>query len=139
MSDDALTEHPPEFRGFFEHAEQKRVAFPRCKACGKFHWYPMPLCPHCRSGDIAWQPISGKGELFSFTDVRHAFDKSRCGALPYVVGMVTFADAPGVRLVTNIVECEARDLKIGQAVEPVFAVGAHGEPLVQFRLAERRA
>ena len=62
----------------------------------------------------------------------HAFDKSRAGALPYVVALVEFADAPGVRLVTNIVDSQQEGLRIGQPVEPVFRL-EDGRPIVEFR------
>jgi uncharacterized OB-fold protein len=124
---------PAEFEGFLANARKRRLAFPRCKACGRFHWYPMPRCPHCRSAEIAWQPIAGRGEVFSYTIVRHAFDKSRRDRLPYTVALITFADAPGVRFITNIVEADAVKLAIGDAVEPVFPVGEAEAPVVLFR------
>ncbi len=126
---------PPEFEGFLEAARKGKIAFPHCGVCSRFHWYPMPRCPHCRSHQLAWQPIAGQGEIFSFTEVRHAFDKRRRDQLPYVVGLVTFVDAPGVRLITNIIDASPADLRIGQKVEPVFP--SHGaEPiLVHFRLS----
>ena len=64
----------------------------------------MPRCPHCRGHDITWRPIAGRAEIFSFTHVLHPFDKSRAHTLPYVVALVIFADAPGIRLITNIVD-----------------------------------
>lgn len=124
---------PPEFAGFFEAARNGKLAFPRCGDCGRFHWYPMPRCPHCRSHRLTWATIAGQGEIFSFTEVRHAFDKRRRDRLPYVVGLVTFADAPGVRLITNIVDALPAGLRIGQKVEPVFPSDAAEPILVHFR------
>ena len=124
----------PEFAGFFEHARHGRLAFPRCKACGRAHWYPMPICPHCQSHDISWQSVSGRGEIFSYTRVRHAFDRSRREQLPYVVALVIFADAPGVQLITNIVDSTDADIAIGQAVEPVFAASDASQSPLAFRL-----
>lgn len=122
---------PPEFDGFLANVSDGRIAFPRCRACGRFHWYPMPRCPHCRSTDIDWQPVAGPAQVFSFTIVRHGFDKRRAAALPYVVGLVTFADAPGVRLVTNIVGTGALEIAIGDAVVPIFASDdPHGAAVV---------
>lgn len=138
MSSDAVEADAcllPEFRGFFDHAREQRIAFPLCRACGRFHWYPMPRCPHCRSTNVVWQPIAGKGELFSFTEVRHAFDQSRRDDLPYIVGLVTFADAPDVRLITNIAGADLSSLYIGQPLDPVFVTNDKGQPLVHFRLA----
>lgn len=126
---------PPEFAGFFENASQRRLAFPYCTRCANFHWYPMPRCPHCRGRDIVWQPIDGRGELVSFSRVMHAFGKSRNGALPYVVALVKFADAPGVNLITNIDGPAMDTLHVGDAVVPVFRTDDGGQPMVEFRLA----
>jgi uncharacterized OB-fold protein len=122
-----------EFVGFFDNARRGVLAFPRCGACSRFHWYPMPLCPHCRSADIRWQAVSGLGELFSFTSVQHAFEAKYADRLPYTVGLVTFADAPGVQFITNIVDAPAEDLKVGMPVEPV--IDRAGEGVVLFRPA----
>lgn len=132
MSDSATNDQLTEFSGFSENARQHRLAFPFCRSCGKFHWYPMPRCPHCRGNDMEWRRVSGRGTLFTFTRVMHAFDKSRVGSLPYVVALVEFADAPGVRLVTNIVDSQQDDLRIGQSVDPVFRL-EDGRPIVEFR------
>lgn len=124
-----VEDHPPEFAGFFEAARGGRLAFPRCESCGRFHWYPMKACPHCRSRDIAWRPVAGNGEIFSWTVVRHAFDPAYRDRLPYVIALVEFADAPGIRLVTNIEEADPESLRIGMQVRPVF----RQDGLVSFR------
>ena len=135
------TELLPEFAGFVESARRNVLAFPHCRSCGRFHWYPMPRCPHCRATDLEWKPVSGQGRLFSFTVVRHAFDKNRRDRLPYVVGLVTFADAPGVRFITNVIGTDGSGLSIDQPLEPVFEDDDAGRRLVLFRAAgsvERR-
>jgi uncharacterized OB-fold protein len=133
MNLDALS---PEFSGFFENAQAGRLCFPRCGACGAFHWYPMPRCPRCRGKDWCWQEISGVGQIHSFTNVEHAFDKERAQDLPYIVALITFKDAPGVRLISNIVDEDAANLKIGQSVYPVFDNPVDGQPTVTFRVTK---
>ena len=131
-----MSAHPrsPEFDGFFEHAQHGRLAFPRCDACLCVHWYPMPICPHCQGTDIAWQPVTGRGEIFSFTRVHHAFDKSRRDALPYVVALIVFEDAPGVQFITNLIGSPQQDIAIGRPVEAVFPASDGTSPPVLFRL-----
>lgn len=126
-----MSRTPPEFAPFFEHARQGELRFPNCDACGRFHWYPMPRCPHCYQPGWRWQRVSGMGEVHSYTVVRHAFDASRRDALPYVVALVTFPDAPGVRFITNI-EGDMSAVRIGARVEPVFPRGE--DMRVTFRL-----
>jgi len=73
--------------------------------------------------------------VLSYTSVHHAFDKRRAGVLPYIVALVTFADAPGVQLITNVVGPDAKKIAIGAAVEPIFQSNPAGDPLVLFTLA----
>jgi uncharacterized OB-fold protein len=105
-----------EFQGHFDRLSRGELAFPICQDCGKWHWYPMTLCPHCQSSRLAWRPVQGVGEIWSWTVVRHAFDPGYAGRLPYVVALVCFEDAPGVRLVANIEGVSPEDLRIGQPV-----------------------
>ena len=133
MSSDKVS---PEFVGFFENARQGRLAFPKCRTCGQFHWYPMPVCPHCYEDQIFWQPVAGTGEIFSYTHVRHPFDKSRRDALPYTVALISFPDAPGVNFITNIIDAAEADITIEGKVNPVFSTSKTDEPIVLFRLAE---
>ena len=123
----------PEHSGLSEHLCQDRLSFPFCRECDRFHWYPKPLCPHCKSAAIEWRAIAGPGEIFSYTVVRHAFDASWQGRLPYIVALITFADAPGVRLVTNVVGVSPDALRIGDAVAPIFPTLDEGETRVLFR------
>jgi uncharacterized OB-fold protein len=57
--------------------------------------------------------VAAKGTLFSWTVVRHAFDRELRDAVPFVVALVEMTDAPGVRLISNLVEFEPRNLAIG--------------------------
>ena len=126
----------PEHAGFAEHLRQGRLCFPCCRECGRFHWYPKPLCPHCHSAVIEWRAVAGPGAIFSFTVVHHAFDETWKGRLPYIVALVMFADAPGVRLVTNVVGVTPDALRIGDAVMPIFPDPEASEARVLFRLAK---
>jgi uncharacterized OB-fold protein len=123
----------PEFAGHFEGLRERRLQFPFCDACGRFHWYPMLRCPHCRAADWQWRRIAGRGEVYSWTVVRHAFTPAVRDRVPYIVALVTFEDAPGVRLVTNIVETAADGVSIGMAVQPVFDLTDPEKPRVLFR------
>ena len=119
-----------EFRPFWEAVDAGHVSFPFCRACDRFHWYPMKLCPHCRSDDIVWLEISDPGTVHSWTALRHAFDPGDRCRLPYIVALVEFRDAPGVRLVTNIIDWAPERMEIGMAVGPVFdAATPSGLPL----------
>jgi uncharacterized OB-fold protein len=64
--------------------------------------------------------VKGRGKIFSWTVVRYPFDPSFSDQIPYIVAAVVFEDAPGVRLVTNIIDIEPDQIEIGMEVENVF-------------------
>ncbi len=134
----ALNEINPEFHGFYAHLREGQVAFPHCNACGKLHWYPMKLCPHCQSKDIGWQPMRGGAELWSWTIVRHPFSPAYIGKVPYVVALVTFAEAPGIRLIANIEGVKLDGLKIGMPLQLARPAGNEEMPRVVFHPIEAR-
>ena len=121
----------PEFRGYFEGLAAGTIQFPFCASCERFHWYPLPLCPHCGGSSVEWRAVSGKGCLWSWTEVRHAYVPSLRERLPYFVALVTFEDAPGVRLLTNLVG-HTQNLRIDMDVFPVFGEWSPGKPRVLF-------
>ena len=110
-----------EFAPHFAHLAAGRLCFPRCADCQRFHWYPMPLCPHCQSSRVNWQQVSGCGTLYSWTEIHHAFDARYKGPLPYIVALIDVSDAPGVRLVCNLVGASSAALAIDMAVTADFS------------------
>ena len=122
-----------EFEPHFTHLAAARLCFPYCVACARFHWYPMPLCPHCQSAEREWRTVAGRGTLYSWTEIHHAFDVRYAGPLPYIVALIDFADAPGVRLVSNIVGAAADTLVLGMPLAAHFGQDTHGQPQVTFR------
>lgn len=107
-------------RPFWEAAARGELAIPRCRACRAFAWYPRERCGACGGGDLAWEPVSGRGTLFSFTVVRHAFAKPFAPHVPYTTGLVALAEDPAVRLATLLVGCDPAALRIDQPVRVVF-------------------
>lgn len=76
--------------------------------------------------------VSGRGTLFSFTVLRQPFHPGFVDAIPLLIGLTELDDAPGVRILTNIVEADPEALRIGMPMEVVFE--ARGDmALPQFR------
>jgi uncharacterized protein len=94
----------------------------------------MGSCPYCGGNTIEWRAIEGGGTLYSWTTVHHAFLSDRRTSLPYIVGLVEFADAPGVRLITNIVETGSGRLFERMPLVPIIGLGP--QPTVKFRPVE---
>ncbi|MGE0802469.1 MAG: Zn-ribbon domain-containing OB-fold protein [Lautropia sp.] len=121
--------------GFWEACNQRRLCFQTCTACGQRTHPPLPACPHCQSQRFDWTDAPARGRVFSLVWVWHAAHPSLRGIpLPYNVVVVEFADAPGVRLVSNVVDAREGGLHIGDAVELAWEQSG-GQWLPRFRLA----
>ncbi|MEE9607563.1 MAG: OB-fold domain-containing protein, partial [Myxococcota bacterium] len=92
----------------------------RCAACGTYNWYPPERCKSCGGAELPWRAVSGRGVLFSWAVVRHAFVGAFAGQLPYATGLVALAEDPAVRLVTKLVDCDPQDLRVDLPMRVVF-------------------
>ena len=114
---------------FWQAAAEGVLLIRRCTSCGEAHWYPRPFCPHCSSADTDWVPSSGSGTIYSFTVTRKA------GPVPYVLAYVTLDE--GVTMLTNVVDAEIEDLRIGQRVRVTFRAAEGGGAVPMFRPAPK--
>lgn len=115
---------------FWEATKEGRLLLTRCRSCDESIWYPRPICPFCHSTDTEWIPASGRGHIYTFTVVRRAGGQWG-DATPYVVAYVELDEGP--RMMTNIVDCDAELIEIGQSVEVVFHRSSEGSALPRFR------
>ena len=77
--------------------ESGALKIPRCTHCGTWNWYPLPGCRSCQRTGFEWMAVGPLGVLYSWTRVHRAFTNFAL-PVPYVVGLVDMADAPGVRI-----------------------------------------
>jgi hypothetical protein len=100
---------------FWQAAKEQRLTAARCENCGTFRMPPTPFCPNCQSQKTDWPTLSGKGTVYSF---------AICNRSPfpgvedfvYVPVVVELDDAPGVRLVSNLVDVEPGKVRIGMRI-----------------------
>ena len=111
---------------YWESAKNGKLLVKTCKACGKLHYYPRTICPHCLSSDTDWVEASGKGTIYTYSVMRRT-------ETPYVIAYVTLEE--GVTMLSNIVECDVDDVAVGQTVEVVFRDTQGGHSLPVFRPA----
>ncbi len=107
-------------RGFWDACRRRELAIQRCGGCGAFRHPPEPCCPVCRSFAFDWTIVSGRGRIFSFATVHKGFLPALAAHVPYVVIVVELDDAPGVRLLSNLVESVPEEAAIGLPVEVVW-------------------
>jgi uncharacterized OB-fold protein len=93
------------------------LRFLRCQACESFVHPPQPRCPICLSDYLRPDVVSGRAILESFTlNVQQWIP----GSEPYLIGLVSIVEQSDVRLMTNLVDVEPNDLRIGMEMTVVF-------------------
>ncbi|MFF3330432.1 Zn-ribbon domain-containing OB-fold protein [Streptomyces sp. NPDC002888] len=108
-------------RTYWDAAAEGRLLLRHCAACGRAHHYPREFCPHCWSEDVTWQPATGRATLYTWSVV-HRNDLPPFGQrTPYVAAVVGLAEGP--RMMTEVVECGAGELRAGMELEVVFREG----------------
>jgi uncharacterized OB-fold protein len=102
----------------------------QCTACDLVIWFPRSHCPECATTDLPTFRASGKGVVYSHTVIRKVGNEYK-DAVPFVVAYVELDEGP--RIMTNIVECDPNEVKVGMRVEMVFHDTGAGSALYRFR------
>jgi uncharacterized protein len=117
----------PETEPFWAAAREGKFLIRACTDCGKAHWYPRAICPHCFSEKTEWREGSGRGTIYSVSVMKRAPEV-------YAVAYVTLEEGP--TMMTNIVDCDFKTVAIGQKVTVTWRpTKDDGPPYPQFKPA----
>jgi uncharacterized OB-fold protein len=91
------------------------------------------MCPACGSIEHAWEQVDGRGTVYSYSVLHHpqhpAFD------YPLIAVLVELDE--GVRFLSNLVEIEPSDVRIGMGVRATFVAAGDGASVPVFRPESR--
>jgi hypothetical protein len=113
-----LPEVQPWSQKFWEGTRGGKILIQFCKDCKSKIFYPRKYCPECWSGNLDWVESDGKGTVYTFSTAYSMVEPRFMDELPYTIAYVDLDE--GVRLMTRIVECDPKDIKIGMKVEATF-------------------
>jgi uncharacterized protein len=99
---------------FWRHLAAGVLHLSACEDCGAVQHPPAPVCPKCRSFHMGWKPATGRGELLSFTEVRHAVHTRLVAHVPYVITLVELEE--GVRFVSGLPKGVEAELRVGMSL-----------------------
>jgi uncharacterized protein len=108
----------PDTLPWWQAAAEHRLVVQVCDACDRPRHPPSPICPHCRSWEAHFVDHPAVGTIYTFTVVHQAFVAGM--PVPCVIAVVELNHDPVIRLVTNIVDADPADVRIGLAVELVW-------------------
>src|ERR1700743_1165101 len=100
----------PRTEPFWQARRERRLVAPKCADCGTFRLPPTPFCWRCQSAAVDWTELSGRATVYTFTVVNGYPGLPDITLVPAVVDL---PDAPGTRLVSNVVDVDPADVQIG--------------------------
>ena len=106
--------------GFWEACNHHELVVQRCSDCGVLRHTPELICHECYSFKYDWHKVSGKATVYSHMNVVHPVHPALRDRVPFNVVLVELSDAPGIRMIGNLVDCAYEDIHIGMPVEVVF-------------------
>jgi uncharacterized OB-fold protein len=145
-----------EHRGYYEAAKQGNLVVQRCTECNLMRGAIGAACPFCTSLQWEWQPVSGRGVIYSYQIVTQAVHPAFHDWVPYPIVLVELDEQRGVpwrdgaegeqislRIVANLVKRDdhtaAEDeeqVAIGKRVDVCFLDIDETMALPQFHLSD---
>ena len=103
---------------YWEAAAKGELLIQKCSACQHVQFPPRKHCENCGSADVAWVASAGNGVIYTFTVARRPPHPVFAEQVPLVVAVVELEE--GVKLMTNIIECDPDNVAIGMSVKVAF-------------------
>lgn len=100
-----------------EIPQRYRLEGAKCKGCGQVYFPPRLICSSCKSREFEMVNLQRGGKLLTYTIIRvppsQFTDQS-----PYAMGVVELDR--GVKILSQIVDCDLDKLEIGQRMRIEF-------------------
>jgi uncharacterized OB-fold protein len=118
----------PLTQGFFEGTSVGELRIQTCDHCGTRRHPPRPVCWNCHHESWHWQPVSGRGSIWSFIAPWPPLLAGFEDLAPYNVIVVALDEDPALRLVGNLVEApgeppgavDSATIVVGERVRAAF-------------------
>jgi len=124
---DELTE------GYWAAVRAHRLSIQRCAECRRWNHAPSLSCPACGSEKLAFEPVSGRAKVHSWTVLHNSPGPGFRDLLPLIVGIVELDEQERLLMTTNLLNVEADRLSLGMPVEVTYETLADGYVLPQFQ------
>lgn len=104
--------------GFWQGIKQRKLKFQKCSGCGTFSHPPRVRCPKCKGDGWEWVESSGKGRIYSWTVARQEVHPAF--RVPFEIVLVEMENEPGVRIISNMIDCSPEEISFDMPVEVCF-------------------
>lgn len=101
---------------FWNSLKHGKLSIQKCQDCDSFQHPPGVRCIKCRSKNLIWEKVSGRGKLYSHCRVH--YPQPPAFSEPPIVALVELEE--GVRIVSNLTDCPLEQIQIGMDLEVWF-------------------
>jgi uncharacterized OB-fold protein len=126
-----LYQPSPETAGYWEAVARRELVLKYSPAASRYYHPKRIVCTETGSPDLEWRRASGRGTVYSFSEVHRAPSPAFAAAVPYTVGIVALEE--GVHLFTRLI-AGSSPIAIGAPVTVDFQVLEGGVLLPVFRV-----
>jgi uncharacterized protein len=145
MTEKTLEERPPRpapvpdgrSAGYWQAANEGRLEIQRCRTCRTYHHPPLTMCTECQSEDLDYEPVGGKGTIYTFTITHDARTPAFAARQPYAIVWVELDEQPRLRVLANLPDTPLEQVKIGARVKVIFEEIGSGVKIPQFALLDQ--
>jgi uncharacterized protein len=117
---------------FWEGCRDGKFLVHRCEMCGHSYW-PASRCVKHGSQSMWWVPATGRGTLYTYTVMHHAYTTAMKGKTPYVVGVIKLEEGPFFH--SNVIDSPLESIAIDMPLEAVMTQHESGLTMPVFRSA----
>jgi len=103
---------------FHKHCARGELRFQRCDDCGAWRHPPRVLCATCGSPAASWQPVSGRGHIFTWTVTHQPLHPAFAADVPYATVVTELEE--GVRLVSGTRNLPLDTLRLDLPVQVIL-------------------
>jgi uncharacterized protein len=104
-------------RPYWTGGADGQLLIEQCADCRRLVHPPTGTCPDC-GANLSATPVSGAGSVFTYTVSHQQFHPDV--PTPFVIALVELVEQPGLRVVTNIVDCDPASVYSGMPVRVRF-------------------
>lgn len=103
---------------FWDGAANGKLMLQYCPKAGKYQFYPRPVSVYTGSRELEWREASGRGRVYSYS-LSYKAPAPFKDVQPYVVATIELEE--GVRILSNIVNCDPKAIRVDMPVRLVWA------------------
>lgn len=110
---------------FDNFLKEKKLMASKCKECSALWLPPRSICPTCKSNEMEWVELSGRGKLVAFTVIgvgpMPMIDAGYSRDNPYCAGIVEVEEGPRISAqILGVDVAHPENIKIGTPLTADF-------------------